>query len=60
MIWAVDDSEMNKITSMFYDNIKDKCGHLDYTCVAFVLNEITGNLVHILFKQHVSYIHLGV
>ncbi|KAG8216312.1 hypothetical protein J3R82DRAFT_6379 [Butyriboletus roseoflavus] len=44
-MWAVDDGEMNKITSMFYDNMKDECGRPDYTRTTLALNKTMKNLV---------------
>ncbi|KAG8216362.1 hypothetical protein J3R82DRAFT_6443 [Butyriboletus roseoflavus] len=58
-MWAVDDGETNKITSMFYDNMKDECGRLDYTRAALALNRTMKKLVHIPFDQRILYIHLG-
>ncbi|KAH0828049.1 hypothetical protein J3R83DRAFT_3699 [Lanmaoa asiatica] len=57
-MWAVDDGETNKITSVFYDCMKDEYGHLDHTRAAFALNE-TMKVAEIPFDQRISYIHLG-
>ena len=58
-MWAVDDAETNKITSMFYDNMKDASGCLDYTRAALALNRTMSKLVDIPFDQRILYIHLG-
>ncbi|KAG8218942.1 hypothetical protein J3R82DRAFT_4650 [Butyriboletus roseoflavus] len=57
-MWAVDDAQTNKITSVFYDNMMDESGHLDYTRAALALNK-TMKLVDIPFDQYILYIHLG-
>ena len=59
-MWAVDDGETNKITSVFYDNMKDEHGRLDYTRAALALNRTMKRLVGIPFDQRILYIHLGV
>ncbi|KAF8130219.1 TPR-like protein [Boletus edulis] len=38
-MWAVDDSETNKITSTFYKHMVNESGRLDYTRAAFALNK---------------------
>ncbi|KAG8218910.1 hypothetical protein J3R82DRAFT_4592 [Butyriboletus roseoflavus] len=57
-MWAVDDGETNKITSVFYDNMKEEFGRLDYARAALALNR-TMKLVDIPFDQRILYIHLG-
>ena len=57
-MWAVDDSETNKITSTFYKHMVDESGRLDYTRAAFALNK-TMKTVHIPLDQQILYIHLG-
>ena len=32
----MDDGEPNKITSVFYDNVKDECGRLNYARAALL------------------------
>ena len=58
-MWAVDDAETNKITSVFYENMKNESGNLDYTRAALALNRTMKKLVDIPFDQRVLYIHLG-
>ncbi|KAG8214773.1 hypothetical protein J3R82DRAFT_9900 [Butyriboletus roseoflavus] len=55
-MWMVDDAQMNKITSVFYDNIIDKHGHLNYTCATLVLNRMMKE-VDVTFNQHILYVH---
>ena len=57
-MWAVDDSETNKITSTFYKHMVDESGRLDHTRAAFALNK-TMKTVDIPFDQRILYIHLG-
>ena len=58
-MWAVDDGKTNKIMSVFYDNMIDESGHLDFTHVALALNRTMKKLKDIPFDQHILYIHLG-
>ncbi|KAG8218920.1 hypothetical protein J3R82DRAFT_4628 [Butyriboletus roseoflavus] len=58
-MWAVDDGETNKITSVFYNNMKDESGRLDHTRAALALNKTMKKLVDIPFDQRILYIHLG-
>ncbi|KAI9569320.1 hypothetical protein HD554DRAFT_2038263 [Boletus coccyginus] len=57
-MWAVDDGETNKITSIFYKYMVDESGRLDHTCAAFALNK-TMKSVNVPFDQRILYIHLG-
>jgi CHAT domain-containing protein/tetratricopeptide (TPR) repeat protein len=57
-MWAVDDGETNKITSMFYKHIVGESGRLDHTRAAFALNK-TMKFVDIPLDQRILYIHLG-
>ena len=57
-MWAVDDAHTEKITSMFYENMVDASGHLDYTRAAFALHK-TMHLAKIPFDQRILFIHLG-
>ncbi|KAF8438499.1 CHAT domain-containing protein [Boletus edulis BED1] len=57
-MWAVDDSETNKITSTFYKHMVNESGRLDYTRAAFALNKTMWS-VHIPLDQRILYIHLG-
>jgi CHAT domain-containing protein len=57
-MWAVDDSETNKITSTFYKYMVDESGRLDYTRAAFALNR-TMRSVDVPLDQRILYIHLG-
>jgi CHAT domain-containing protein len=57
-MWAVDDSETNKITSTFYKHMVDESGRLDYTRAAFALNR-TMRSVDVPLDQRILYIHLG-
>jgi CHAT domain-containing protein/tetratricopeptide (TPR) repeat protein len=57
-MWAVDDSETNKITSTFYKYMVDEFGRLDYTRAAFALNK-TMRSVDVPLDQRILYIHLG-
>ena len=58
-MWAVDDAQTNKITSLFYENMKDESGCLDYTRAALALNKTMKKLVDIPFDQRILYIHIG-
>ncbi|KAG8218000.1 hypothetical protein J3R82DRAFT_6192 [Butyriboletus roseoflavus] len=60
-MWAVDDAQTNKITSVFYDNMKDKRGRLDYTRAALALNRTMTmkKLADVPFDQRILYVHLG-
>ncbi|KAH0828771.1 hypothetical protein J3R83DRAFT_3209 [Lanmaoa asiatica] len=51
-MWAVDDGETNKITSVFYEYMKDESG-------SFALNKTMKKVVDIPLDQRVLYIHLG-
>ncbi|KAI9567828.1 CHAT domain-containing protein [Boletus coccyginus] len=57
-MWAVDDGETNKITSIFHRYMVDESGRLDHTCAAFALNQ-TMKCVNVPFDQRILYIHLG-
>ncbi|KAH0827319.1 hypothetical protein J3R83DRAFT_3945 [Lanmaoa asiatica] len=57
-MWAVDDRQTNKITSMFYDYMMNESGRLDHTRAAFALNK-TMKKVDIPFDQRILYVHLG-
>ncbi|KAH0827064.1 hypothetical protein J3R83DRAFT_4748, partial [Lanmaoa asiatica] len=57
-MWAVDDGQTNKITSMFYDHMVDESGCLDHTRAAFALHK-TMKKVKIPFDQRILYVHLG-
>ncbi|KAG8217989.1 hypothetical protein J3R82DRAFT_6163 [Butyriboletus roseoflavus] len=57
-MWAVDDAQTNKITSVFYDNMIDEHGRLDYTRAALALNR-TMKTVDVPFDQRILYVHLG-
>ena len=58
-MWAVNDGETNKITSMFYRHMVDESDRLDHTRAAFALNK-TMHSVNMPFDQRILYIHLGV
>jgi CHAT domain-containing protein/tetratricopeptide (TPR) repeat protein len=57
-MWAVDDGETNKITSVFYKYMVDESGRLDHTRAAFALNK-TMRSVKVPLDQRILYIHLG-
>ena len=57
-MWAVDDGETSKITSVFYKHMVDESGRLDHTRAAFALNK-TMKTVNIPFDRRILYIHLG-
>ena len=57
-MWAVDDGETNKITSMFYKHMVDESGRLDHIRAAFALNK-TMKSVNVPLDQRILYIHLG-
>ena len=57
-MWAVDDSETNKFTSIFYKLMVDKSGCLDHTHAARALRK-TMKTVDIPMDQRILYIHLG-
>ncbi|KAG8217993.1 hypothetical protein J3R82DRAFT_6176 [Butyriboletus roseoflavus] len=56
-MWVVDDAQTNKITSVFYDNMIDKHGCLNYT--HSTLNRMMKKLVDVPFDQQILYVHLG-
>ena len=58
-MWAVDDGETNKITSMFYKHMVDESGRLDHTRAALALNKTMRSVRDVPFDQRVLYIHLG-
>ena len=58
-IWAVDDSETNKVTSLFYELMIDESGRLDYTPAARALR-LMMKKVDAPMDQRVLYVHLGV
>ncbi|KAG8217021.1 hypothetical protein J3R82DRAFT_7337 [Butyriboletus roseoflavus] len=53
-MWGVDDAQTNKITSVFYDNMLDEGGRLDYTRAALELNRTMKKLVDIPLEQNIS------
>ena len=57
-MWAGDDAETNKITSVFYEHMVDESGHLDHTRAAFALQK-TMRSVKIPLDQRILYIHIG-
>ena len=57
-MWAVDDAETNKITSVFYKHMIDESGCLDYTRAALALRK-TMVSVDIPMDQRILYVHLG-
>ena len=58
-MWAVDDAETNKITSVFYKHMVDESGQLDYTRAAMALRKTMRSLVDIPIDQSILYMHLG-
>ena len=58
-MWAVDDAQANKITSVFYDIMMDEGGRLDHTRAALALNRTMQKLVDIPFDQRILYVHIG-
>ena len=60
-MWAVDDGETSKIASVFYDNMVDGCGRLDYTRAALALNKTMKKLVDdVQFDQRIIYIYIYI
>jgi len=57
-MWAVDDGETTKITSMCYKFMLDESSRLDHTRAAFALNN-TMKTVDIPLDQRILYVHLG-
>ena len=57
-MWAVDDAETNKITSVFYKHMVDESGRLDHTRAAYALRK-TMRTVNVPLDQCILYIHLG-
>ena len=58
-MWAVDDAETNKITSVFYQHMVDReLGRLDHTRAAFALWK-TMRSVNVPLDQRILYIHIG-
>ena len=57
-MWAVDDSETSKVISMFYNQMIDDSGRLDYTRAARALR-MTMKKVDIPMDQRILYVHLG-
>ena len=58
-MWAVDDAETNKITSVFYKHMVDESGRLNHTRAAFALWK-TVRSVNVPLDQRILYIHIGV
>ncbi|KAG8217995.1 hypothetical protein J3R82DRAFT_6185 [Butyriboletus roseoflavus] len=60
-MWAVDDAQTNKITSVFYENMINERGRLDYTRAALALNRTLTmkKLADVPFDQRILYVHLG-
>ena len=58
-MWAVDDAETNKITSVFYKHMVNESGHLDHTRAAFALWK-TMQSVDVPLDQRILYVHIGV
>ena len=58
-MWAVDDAETNKVTSVFYKHVVDESGRLDHTRAASALRE-TMRSVDVPLDQRILYIHIGV
>ena len=58
-MWAVDDAETNKITSVFYKYMVNQSGCLDHTRGAFALWK-TMRSVNVPLDQRILYVHLGV
>ena len=60
-MWAVDDAQTNKITSVFYKHMVDESGRLDYTRAAFALwmtmKSLNGSGVPL--DQRILYVHFG-
>ena len=60
-MWAVDDAQTNKITSVFYKHMLDESGRLDYTRAAFALwmtmKSLNGSDVPL--DQRILYVHFG-
>ena len=59
MMWAVDDGEMNKITSTLNKHMVDESGRLDHTRAALALNRTMKSVRDVPFDQRILYIHLG-
>ena len=57
-MWAVDDAETSKITSVFYKHMTDESGRLDHTRAAYALRKAMRS-VNIPLDQRILYIHLG-
>ena len=58
-MWAVDDAETNKITSVFYKYMVDReSGRLDHTRAAYALWR-TMRSVNVPLDQRILYIHIG-
>jgi len=57
-MWAVDDSETNKVVTLFYKLMVDESGRLDYTRAAHALR-VAVRKAGITMDQRILYIHLG-
>ena len=57
-MWAVDDAQTNKITSVFYRHMTGESGSLDHTRAAFALWK-TMRSVNVPLDQRILYIHIG-
>ena len=57
-MWAVDDEQTNKITTVFYKHMTDESGQLDHTRAAAALRK-TMRSVDIPVDQRILYIHLA-
>ena len=60
-MWAVDDAQTNKITSVFYKHMVDESGRLDYTRAAFALWMTMKSLngLGVPLDQRILYVHFG-
>ena len=60
-MWAVDDVQTNKITSVFYKHMVDESGRLDYTRAAFALWMTMKSLngLGVPLDQRILYVHFG-
>ena len=59
-MWAVDDAETNKVTSMFYKHVVDESGRLDHTRAALALRKTMKSVNDVPLDQRILYIHIGV
>ena len=58
-MWAEDDAETNKVTSVFYKHMVGESGRLDHTRAAFALRKTMRSVTDAPLDQQILHIHIG-